>query len=308
MEADLIAHLRRRLPAHPLLRLGIGDDAAVLRMAGVEECVITVDMMMDQVDFELGQVDARRIGRKALAINLSDLAAMASEPLAGVVAVALPRSGGMNLAVELYEGMLPLAEQFELAIAGGDTNSWNGPLVISVTLLGKLTARGALRRGGARPGDRLLVTGSLGGSILGRHLDFQPRVREALALMRGYELHAGMDISDGLSIDLARLTAESGCGAEVWTDAVPIAEDAYRLVDQLADGSSPLEHALNDGEDFELLLAAPPEEAERMLVDQPLGVPLRVIGEFVAEPGVWQIGATRERLPMVPRGYQHEFD
>ncbi|MEN6498409.1 MAG: thiamine-phosphate kinase [Thermoguttaceae bacterium] len=308
MEADLIAHLRRRLPAHPLLRLGIGDDAAVLRMAGVEECVITVDMMMDQVDFELGQVDARRIGRKALAINLSDLAAMASEPLAGVVAVALPRSGGMNLAVELYEGMLPLAEEFAVAIAGGDTNSWNGPLVISVTLLGKLTARGALRRSGARPGDRLLVTGSLGGSILGRHLDFQPRVREALALMRGYELHAGMDISDGLSIDLARLTAESGCGAEVWTDAVPIAEDAYRLVDQLADGSSPLEHALNDGEDFELLLAAPPEEAERMLAEQPLGVPLRMIGEFVVEPGVWQIGATRERLPMVPRGYQHEFD
>lgn len=308
MEADLIAHLRRRLPAHPLLRLGIGDDAAVLRMADVEECVITVDMMMDQVDFELGQVDARRIGRKALAINLSDLAAMASEPLAGVVAVALPRSGGMNLAVELYEGMLPLAEQFELAIAGGDTNSWNGPLVICVTLLGKLTARGALRRGGARPGDRLLVTGSLGGSILGRHLDFQPRVREALALMRGYELHAGMDISDGLSIDLARLTAESGCGAEVWTDAVPIAEDAYRLVDQLADGSSPLEHALNDGEDFELLIAAPPEEAERMLAEQPLDLPLTMIGEFVAEPGVWQVGATRERLPMVPRGYQHEFD
>jgi thiamine-monophosphate kinase len=308
MEADLIAHLRRRLPAHPLLRLGIGDDAAVLRMADVEECVITVDMMMDQVDFELGQVDARRIGRKALAINLSDLAAMASEPLAGVVAVALPRSGGMNLAVELYEGMLPLAEQFELAIAGGDTNSWNGPLVISVTLLGKVTARGALRRSGARPGDRLLVTGSLGGSILGRHLDFEPRVREALALMRGYELHAGMDISDGLSIDLARLTAESGCGAEVWTDAVPIAEDAYRLVDQLADGSSPLEHALNDGEDFELLLAAPPEEAERMLAEQPLDLPLTMIGEFVAEPGVWQVGATRERLPMVPRGYQHEFD
>lgn len=308
MEADLIAHLRRRLPAHPLLRLGIGDDAAVLRMADVAECVVTVDMMMDGVDFELERVDPRRIGRKALAINLSDLAAMASEPLAGVVAVALPRSGGMQLAVDLYEGMLPLAEQYGLAIAGGDTNSWNGPLVISVTLLGKVTARGALQRSGARPGDRLLVTGSLGGSILGRHLDFEPRVHEAHELMRRYELHAGMDLSDGLSTDLTRLAAESGCGAEVWADAVPISEDARRLVDQLADGSSPLEHALSDGEDFELLLAAPREEAERMVAERPLGVPLTMIGEFVAEPGVWQIGAAGDRLPMAARGYQHEFD
>lgn len=308
MEADLIAHLRRRLPSHPLLRLGLGDDAAVLRMAEIDECVLTVDMMMDQIDFELSRVDPRRVGRKALAINLSDLAAMASKPLAGVVALALPRSGGMNLAVELYEGMLPLAEEFDMAIAGGDTNSWNGPLVISVTLLGEVTAQGALQRSGAKPGDRLLVTGSLGGSILGRQFDFQPRVHEALLLMRKYELHAGMDISDGLAIDLARLTAESGCGAVVWTDAVPIAADAYRLVEQLADGSSPLEHALTDGEDFELLLAASPEEAERILVEQPLGVPVTAIGECVAEPGLWQVGAARERRPLVPGGYQHEFD
>ncbi len=308
MEADLIAHLRRRLPPHPLLRLGIGDDAAVLRMAGMDECVMTVDMMMDQVDFELDRVDARRVGRKALAINLSDLAAMASEPIAGVVALALPRRGGMRLAVELYEGMLPLAEQYGLAIAGGDTNSWHGPLVVSVTLLGRGPAHGPLRRSGAKPGDRLLVTGCLGGSILGRHLDFQPRVDEALLLASRYELHAGMDISDGLAVDLARLSTESGCGAVVWTDAVPIAEDAYRLVEQLADGSSALEHALGDGEDFELLLAVSPGEAERMLAEQPLGVPLTMIGEFVAEPGLWQVGATKEPVPLVAGGYQHEFD
>ena len=102
--------------------------------------------------------------------------------------------------------------------------------------------------------------------------------------------------------------AESGCGAVVWTDAVPIAEDAYRLVEQLADGSSPLDHALTDGEDFELLLAASPEEAERILTEQPLDTPVTMIGQFVAEPGLWQVGATRERLPLVAGGYQHEFD
>jgi thiamine-monophosphate kinase len=308
MESALIAHLRKRVPSHPLLRLGIGDDAAVLRLAGVDDCVLTVDLLTDHVDFELAEVDPRRVGRKALAVNLSDLAAMASEPLAGVVALALPRAGGMELAVALYEGLLPLAEQYGVAIAGGDTNSWDGPLVVSVTLIGKVTARGPLRRSGAVPGDRIVVTGSFGGSLLGRHFDFQPRVKEALLLAQRYELHAGIDASDGLSIDLAHLADESGCGAVVEMAAVPVADDARRLADKLADGSTPLDHALGDGEDFELILAVPPGEAERMLAEQPLDVPLASIGRFVPEPGLWQQDANGIRSPLVPRGYQHEFD
>ncbi len=128
MERDFIAWLRERLPPHPLLLLGPGDDAAVLHMKGIDECVITVDLLTDQVDFILSEVDPRRVGRKALAVNLSDMAAMAAEPLAAVIAVALPRQGGRELAVQLYEGILPLAEKYKVAIAGGDTNSWDGPL------------------------------------------------------------------------------------------------------------------------------------------------------------------------------------
>ncbi len=146
MEQQFIVWLRERLPLHPLLRLGPGDDAAVLRMAGIDECVITVDLLTDGVDFRLAEVDPRRVGRKTLAVNLSDLAAMAAQPLAAVFAVALPRKGGLELAVQLYEGILPLAEEYELAIAGGDTNSWDGPLVITATLLGQVTVRGPLRR------------------------------------------------------------------------------------------------------------------------------------------------------------------
>ena len=308
MEAELIAHLRKRLAPHPLVRLGIGDDAAVLRMAEAADCVVSVDLLTDHVDFELTRVDPRRVGRKALAVNLSDLAAMASKPLAGVVALALPREGGMELAIELYEGLLPLAEEYGVAIAGGDTNSWDGPLVVSVTVIGNVTARGPLKRSGAVGGDRIVVTGSFGGSILGRHLDFQPRVAEALLLAERYELHAGIDVSDGLSIDLAHLARESGCGAILDPQAVPVAEDARRLAEQLADGSSPLEHALGDGEDFELILAVPPAEAERMLAEQPLSVPLSAIGAFIPEPGLWQTDSTGRTSPLVPRGYQHEFD
>jgi thiamine-monophosphate kinase len=308
MERELIHWLRQRLPAHPLLRLGPGDDAAVLRMTDVDECVVTVDMLMDQVDFQLAQLDPRRVGRKALAANLSDLAAMAAKPLAGVIALALPRQGGLELAVALYEGLLPLAEEHQLAIAGGDTNSWDGSLAISITLLGEVVGRGPLCRGGARPGDRILVTGSFGGSILGRHLDFEPRVREALALHTRYELHAGIDVSDGLSLDLAHILEESHCGAVLLAEAIPIADDARRLAEQLADGSTPLEHALGDGEDFELILAVPPQEARRMLAEQPLGVPLGDIGQFVAEPGLWLQDAAGAARPLVPRGWEHRLE
>ena len=305
MERDLIRWLRQRLPPHPLLRLGPGDDAAVLKMANLGDCVLTVNMLMDHVDFELSSVDPRLAGRKALAANLSDLAAMAARPLAGVVALALPRQGAMDLAVALYEGLLPLAGQYDLAIAGGDTNSWDGPLAISITLLGAVTGRGPLCRGGARPGDRILVTGSFGGSILGRHLTFEPRVGEALMLNDRYELHAGIDASDGLSLDLNHILEESGCGAVVNLDNAPVADDARRLADTLADGSTPLEHALGDGEDFELILAAAPQEAGRMIAERPLSMPISDIGEFIAEPGLWQIDRSGVRRPLPPRGWEH---
>jgi thiamine-monophosphate kinase len=308
MESELITYLRQRLPPHPLLKLGAGDDAAVLDVARQDELVVTVDMLMDGVDFELARVDPRRVGHKSLAVNLSDLAAMASRPLAAVIALALPRRGGMELARGLYEGLLPLAERYGVAIAGGDTNSWEGPLVVSITALGTLTPRGALRRGGARPGDWIVVTGAFGGSILGSHLDFQPRVEEALALHEQFELHAGTDVSDGLSIDLAHVAAESGCGAVLDPAAIPVADAARRLAALRADGSTPLDHALADGEDFELILAVPPAEAERMLARQPLATPLTAIGRFVAQPGLWLAGERGELRPLEPRGYQHEMD
>ena len=305
MERSFIAWLRQRLPPHPLLRLGPGDDAAVLRMANVDECVVTVDLLTDHVDFELSEIDPRRVGRKALAVNLSDLAAMASKPLAAVIALALPRDNSKELAVALYEGLLPLAERYELAIAGGDTNTWDGPLAISITLLGAVTGRGPLCRAGASAGDRIMVTGSFGGSILGRHLDFEPRVEEALTLHARYALHAGADVSDGLSCDLAHILEESGCGAVLHADAVPIADDARRLAKSRGDGSTPLEHALSDGEDFELVLAVPPREAQRMLAERPLPIPLTDIGEFVAEPGLW-IQDDRGRRPLTPQGWEHQ--
>jgi thiamine-monophosphate kinase len=308
MEIELVDYLRRRIGSHRLLKLGLGDDAAVLRTANVDECVLTVDVLTDHVDFELQKIDPQRAGRKALAVNLSDLAAMAAKPMAGVIGLVLPKSGGMKLAVALYEGLLPLAEEFDVAIAGGDTNSWDGPLAISVTLIGQVTDHGPLLRSGALPGDQILVTGSFGGSILGRHFDFQPRVNEAILLASRYQLHAGIDVSDGLSIDLGRLATESGCGAVIEADSVPIRDDAGRLAQKLADGSTPLDHALGDGEDFELILAVAPDEAQRMIAEQPVGVKMTNIGHFVPQPGLWMTDSSGLQKPLSVQGYQHEFD
>lgn len=305
METEFVNWLKSRLGGHERLRLGVGDDTALIDLGRRTECLLTVDMLTEGVDFRLAEVDPRRIGRKALAVNLSDIAAMAGKPLAAVVALALPREGALDLAVALYEGMLPLAEKYDVAIGGGDTNTWEGPLVISVTLLGQAAERGPLRRDGARPGDFVLVTGEFGGSILARHFDFEPRVAEAQLLHERYELHAAIDVSDGLSLDLSRLAEASGCGAAIRLDFVPIAAAARELSTQRSDGVTPLAHALGDGEDFELIVAAPPEVARRILQAQPLSVPITAIGEFVAEAGLWRFDDRGVLQTLAPRGYLH---
>ena len=307
MESEFIANLRKRLPGHPCLRLGPGDDAAILNLAGRSDCVVTVDMLTDGVDFRLGQADPRRIGRKSLAVNLSDLAAMAAMPIAALVALAIPRSADALLPVELFEGLIDLAESYDVAIAGGDTNTWDGPLAISVTAIGQVGPSGPLLRSGAKPGHRIFVTGALGGSILGHHFDFEPRVREALWLKERYPIEAGIDISDGLTLDLARLAQESGCGALVELARVPISAAARELSASSGADATALDHALSDGEDFELILAVPPEAAAKLEGMQVLSARLTSIGQFVAEPGLWAVGQGGERRPLEPRGFEHRL-
>lgn len=314
MELEFVRWLRSRLPPHRLLEVGPGDDAALVALDGRTDCVVTTDMLMDGVDFRLGEVDPRRIGRKALAVNLSDLAAMAAVPTAVVVSLALPRDGGYALARQLFEGLLPLAAEFDVAIAGGDTNTWDGPLVVNITAIGRRTDRGLWLRSGARAGDEIVATGRFGGSILGKHFDFTPRCSEAQLLNERYAIHAALDVSDGLSLDLHRLCEESNVGAEVFVSRIPLSDAALTLASSRPASSSntpeltALDHALSDGEDFELLLAVPPSEAERLLRDQPLGdVRLTSIGCFVAERGLWSIDAAGCKAPLVPRGYEHRM-
>jgi thiamine-monophosphate kinase len=301
-EFAYINWLRRRTPPHSRVIIGPGDDAAALRVRSDRPLLVTTDMLLEGSCFILEQAGGRSVGRKAMAVNLSDIAAMAGTPIAAVVSVGLPRDRGRRVAEELYEGMREIADTFDVPLVGGDTNSWNGGLVVSVTVLGEAGAKGPAPRGGARPGDWIFVTGPLGGSILGKHLNFTPRVREALLLHQIVDLRAMIDVSDGLAADVYHLCEESRCGAVLRAESIPISPAARQLAS--TSGRTPLDHALADGEDFELAFAVCPDDGRRLIAEQPLeGVTLSLIGEM-APDGYWleQSGARRA---LEPKGYVH---
>jgi thiamine-monophosphate kinase len=230
---------------------------------------------------------------------------MAGIPRAAVVAVALPRDNPIEVAHGLHAGMRALVDRFAVDLVGGDTNAWDGPLVIAVTVLGQATVRGAVRRAGARPGDAILVTGALGGSLVsGRHLRPEPRIAEALAIHRAVPIHAMIDLSDGLSSDLGHILAESGgLGAILDAVAIPIHPDSHEQTRR--DGISALDHALDDGEDFELCLTVAPEDAERLLAEHPAPAALYRIGEVTEAPGLLLRSPDGHCTPVEPRGFDH---
>jgi thiamine-monophosphate kinase len=301
-ELEFVEWLRRRstlADLHPSVTLGVGDDMAILNLPS-GEVLTSCDMLLDGVHFDTKRHDLALIGRKAIACSLSDCAAMAVCPAAVTVSVALPIECPAADAHRLYEGMLAIAAEFEVPIVGGDTTSWDRPLAIDVAI----TARpyegiGPVRRSGAKPGDRLYVTGPLGGSLLGRHLTFTPRIQEArtLAQALGDRLHAMIDVSDGLSLDLWRVCEASAVGAVLDERELQmvVSEDAKQAA--AADGRAPLDHALSDGEDFELLVVASGEIADPK-------VPLHPVGDVVEQGmALRRLDGRIERLE--PKGYVH---
>ncbi|MDP7018100.1 MAG: thiamine-phosphate kinase [Pirellulaceae bacterium] len=300
--------LEETTPTSPAVALGIGDDGAILR-GGPEDWVVAADMLLDGVHFDLQECGGRAAGRKALAVNLSDLAAMCATPTAALVTVALPPNAA-QLAREIHGGIVDLAAEFELAICGGDTNCWAQSLAISVTAIGKVTAGRAWKRSGGQPGDVLLATGSFGGSLSGKHLTFTPRVREALVIGGAIEVHAAIDVSDGVAIDCSRLAAASECGVALRLDRIPVSAAALELSPSAAGGEeqsarSALDRALSDGEDFELVIAVAPSELER-LPDSDEFPSLTQIGVCIDRPGLWsQTAADEELRPLTAAGFLH---
>jgi len=300
-EFDLIRWIRREAPADERVVVGIGDDAAVVRNRDATT-LITTDALVDGVHFDLATASPRDVGWKAMACSVSDIAAMGGRSSVAVVSAALPRGFEAEDARDLVRGMLACAREFGLQLVGGDVTATHGPLVLTVTMLGDTAGRPPVRRSGARPGDAVLVTGALGGSALGRHLVFRPRQAEALALNHHYQLHAMIDISDGLAIDLHHILEESAVGARLWAAEIPISDDARRAA--AASGRDPLDHALTDGEDYELLFTLDEAEAARLLAAPPFDVPLTRIGTVEPAGAVLVLADGTER-PLEPKGWEH---
>lgn len=243
--------LARAFPAGDLVELGIGDDAAWLR-AVPEGWLVATDVLVDGVHGIVAEVGAAALASKAVAVNVSDFAAMGARPRVLVAGLVLPRQDTRAHLEGVRDGLLAATQAHGLSLVGGDTNVADGPLTIAVTMLGTPGRGGVLTRAGARVGDRLSVTGPLGGSLAGRHLAPASRVEAGEILALSGRVHAMMDISDGLARDLPRLARASGVGARIDGERIPIHDDVPPGV------ADRVQRALCDGEDFELLLAHAP--------------------------------------------------
>ena len=314
--------VRRRAPG---LLTGVGDDCAVLETRGGPSLLATTDLLVEDVHFRRRWAAPADIGAKAMAVNVSDIAAMGGTPRWALVGLGCPEGTGTEQIEAFYAGALAVADAHGVAIVGGDTSASPAGWIVSVTLLGE-AARPVLRST-ARPGDLVAVTGTLGRSaaglavleretaprgvdaarldeVTGAHLRPRPRVAEGRWLAGAGGVTAMMDLSDGLATDLGRLLTESRVGARVDVERLPIAA-ATRAVAEALD-ADPVDWATGGGEDYELLVVCEPEAFERLregLADA-TGTPLNAVGEVIAGSGTrWLDG--RGRTVAVAPGFEH---
>ena len=294
-EHELVNWICSQGPLDPaMVPVGPGDDCAVVQF-GRERVLVTIDQVLDGVHFDLARHGGRAAGRKALARNLSDIAAMAGEPTAAVASVALPAGCDESVAKDIHHGLRALGEQFDCPIVGGDVATWAKPLAISVTVIGRPAGIEPVLRSGARPGDALCVTGSLGGAWAnGRDLTFTPRIKAARQLADRWDVHAMIDLSDGLATDVRHLCAASGVSAELRADAIPVHPQS--------DG---LKGALCDGEDYELLFAVSPAEAEAIVAEGLTDVPVARIATVTEGGEIILIDADGRPRPLTSTGWEH---
>ncbi len=327
-EDELVEAIARLLSGHePGVVVGIGDDAAVLEHGG-GQLVFTTDLLVEGVHFEQGSISARDLGAKAVTVNVSDIAAMGASPRYAIVAVAVPEAVEAAWVMELTGGMREACAEYALALVGGDSNRAE-LIVVSVAVVGEVAPGRAVTRSGARAGDRIVVTGSLGAAAGGLAISRAPTEEAASALSQpwGRELSealarpvarvgeariltragatAMMDLSDGLAIDLSRLCRASGVGARVALGAVPVADPLERGADAL--GIEALELALSGGEDYELVATMPEDSVEtaRAELVEAFGTNLSEIGEIVEGSGVVAVRDDGSESPLEPRGWDH---
>jgi len=314
-EFGRIAEIRRRARrGGASVALGIGDDAAILRPEPGFDTVVATDLLVESIHFDFDWTTPELLGHKALAVSLSDLAAMGARPVAALFSIAMARSFGDESLGRFFDGALRLADRFGVEIVGGDMSSSPGPFVVDAVVLGSIESGRALRRSGARAGDQLWVSGTLGTSARGlellsagsrldstseteraaivAHLAPVPRVELGRALVEGRIATAAIDVSDGLSSDVGHMCVESRVG---------IVLDGDRLA-----SLGNFDHVLHGGEQYELLFAAPPSNTAAIIdLASSIGVELTPIGRFEGDPEDRFVERAGTRQPLTAHGWDH---
>jgi len=304
---------------------GIGDDAAALKISENNILLTTCDLLLEDVHFNLNVTDSYQLGRKSLAVNLSDIAAMGGTPRFFLVSLALPPHLPIEFIDDLYRGMTDLADEFDTKLVGGDTNASPDKLMINITLLGEANPDHLLKRSGAQVGDSIFVTGTLGDAALGffilefdknmnrsyshntltyRHLSPYPRIKEGISIAENRLASAMIDISDGLLIDLRRILTLNKLGATIYISQLPLSKEFKQYQGKLKHNK--IDFALNGGEDYELLFTSPQnKEKELLKLGQTLGVPINKIGEVNSSEELVILDQNHKSYPIDDQGYDH---
>lgn len=306
-EFELIEKLARSLPTNKSVVTGCGDDCAVIDLGLPDKLLLfKTDAIVEGIHFKI-DAPPEKIGHKALARCLSDIAAMGGTPTTALITIALPKMYDPAFIEGIYSGINALARKHDVAISGGETTTNPERILLSVALLGTVPRGKAVLRSGAEPGDAIFVTGELGGSIASRHLDFEPRLTEGRWLADHFHLHAMIDLSDGLAGDLRHILKASRVGAELLTSSIPISRVAKLASKAESPAKPPLLAALTDGEDFELLFTVAPKDAVALLDSWKKQFPklaLTCIGKITAGEGITLRDKTGAR-PLKAHGYEH---
>lgn len=289
-EFGLIERFKKSIKLDSTVVKGTGDDCAVLKFNKGKYQLFSCDMLVEGIDFHPNE-KPYLIGRKSLAVSISDIAACGGLPRYCLVSLGVTKRTSVEFTDKFLKGMLDLAKEFKINIVGGDLTR-SGQLVVDVSILGVVEKRNLILRSGAKEGDIIFVTGRLGGSISGKHLKFIPRVKEARFLVRNFKINAMIDISDGLTQDLGHILQESKVGANIYEDLIPLSKEARNLED-----------ALYSGEDFELLFTVSPGEAKKIIKRRLAS--FKPIGEITKRNKLILVDKKGKENIINPKGFRH---
>lgn len=311
--------------SHPTVISGIGEDAAALKISDHHIILATCDLLVEGIHFNLRYTDSYRLGKKSLAVNLSDIAAMGGTPRFFLVSLAIPPHITVEFIDDLYRGLMEMAGEFSTRLVGGDTNASPDKLVIDITLLGEANPEHLLQRTGTQEGDSIFVTGTLGDSALGffelerdnhlnrplpvnpltlKHISPYPRIKEGKAIAENHLASAMIDISDGLLADLKQILILNKVGATVFTSQIPLSEEFKQF--QTEQEQNKLDFALTGGEDYELLFTSSPiNEKDLYQLSQKLNVPISKIGTINASGKLLVLDQNQKPYHIHNQGYDH---